>query len=446
MSKPLHTALAVSAAFGLALAPPGGGLAQQRPDDATSVSDVVVRSPEVVAPLVGEGAPLYTAAELEAIQIQARKDAQTALSEALHCNERGDDNGGSVVEGPYSREYLTAVAIRSGAETAIAATRQAEQIRRGAAQGRNTQEEVHAAELARQVAVNRVVRARAEFAEAQAITADLQWLAKTYDMAPGSETFQLVARTEIPARAAERAYESGMRRRVVMQSFENLALENIALREQEDRRGRILQVTGSIRNKGGRPASTPPLEITALDSFGIPLQREIADPRGAGRIKPGATQNFSYTVRPRPANVAKITVAFGSDEYEPWRLPASAGGCFNFPIGLIGRPVMETAETVAPRLAFENLTLRPATENGVRSVTVSGMIRNVANTPAQTPAFGIVLYDQDDKILSTLRAEADGRPVPARGTKPFSLTFVLNGDARVSRAAVVPNLAQTAAR
>lgn len=445
--RPLRAGVAASSIIALLLAPQGAGFAQsQSQESTTSVTDVVVRTPEVPVPTVGAGAPLYTVEDLEGIQTQARREAQSTYREALDCGERAGVN-----EGNYLREYQTAAATRDGAELAIAATRKAQQVRRAAAEGRATPQEVEAAELARQTAVNRVVAARTAFAEAQATTAQLQKLRR--DNPELSENdFKVMARSEIAAANQERTYTAGQRTRPIPAQFATLALENITVSNQVDNSGEALLVSGTIRNKGQRRVPTPPLEITAVDSFGIPLKRETADPRGSGGLAPGEIERFAYSLRPKPGNVAKVVVSFGSDEFEAWRLPQSAGRAYGFPDGfcfnieLIARPNTVAAATAVPRLTFENLTLRPTVENGARSVTVSGMIRNAADTPAQTPAFGIVLYDQDDKILSTLRVETDGRPVPARGTKPFSLTFGLTGDTRVSRAAVVPNLSQTAAR
>lgn len=448
----LHAGVIGLSTISLTLVPPHGGLAQQRPED-TTVSDVVVTAREAPVPLVGEGAPLYTVDDLRALQVQARRDAQTTLGEARECGERS-----GLTEGNYLKEYRAAVAIRDQAEMAIAATLRAQQARRAAANGQGEAQALERAELERQAAVNRIVNARTEFTEAQAQTADLQRLRRDFSTMTDTE-FKMVALSLIPTLSQERLYTAGVRSRAVPPTrYANLALENITTREREDGRQRVLVVSGAIRNKGDGRASTPPLEITALDGLGFPLKREIADPRGAGRIRPGESQRFSYSLRPKPGNVASVTVSFASDEYEPWRLPARAAGgffglsseqsrasfCFNYEI--FTRPATAPPPMAAPRLVFEDLTLRPVVENGVRSVTVSGTIRNLAGASAQTPVFGVVLYDQDDKILSTLRAEPDGSPVPARGTKPFSLTFALSGDARVSRAAVVPNLAQTAAR
>lgn len=443
-TRPLRTGVAATSVIALLLTPQGAGFAQTQAQDSTTVSDIVVRTPEVAVPTVGEGAPLYTVEELEGIQTQARREAQSSYREALDCDERAGIN-----EGNYLREYQSAAATRDTAEQAMAATRQAQDVRRAAAAGRATPQEVEAAELARQTAVNRVVAARTAFADAQATTARLQKLRRDNPEMP-AEDFKLMARSEIAAGLQERAFSAGQRTRPIPPQFATLALENITVGNHEDDKGAALMVSGTIRNKGQRRVPTPPLEITAVDSFGIPLKREVADARGSGPLDPGEIQRFAYPLRPPPGNAAKVVVSFGSDEFEPWRMPQSAGRaygvsfCFN--IELMGRPNTTEAATTVPRLTFENLTVRTAVENGVRSLTVSGTIRNVATTPAQVPVFGIVLFDQDNAPFSTVRVETDGRPVPARGTKPFSLTLALTGDTRVSRAAVVPNLSQTAAR
>lgn len=337
-----------------------GVIAQPAPNDATTVSDLEVKAPEQVpVPEVGIGAPLFTVPELEAVQIEARKQAQEALTQARGC----DQDRGQRTAGNFLVEYDAATSIRGSAELAVEATRRSDEVRRAAARGQATQKEVEDAELARQAQVRRLVFARAVLLEAQAVTADLQKLEserpklehcvipqrlrgmgvtnripdKSFNgikrqcqpeevpdpaSYPTSEEWAFANQGELAARARARQYASGQRIRQTPPEFADLALEDLVVREQND--GEILVVSGAIRNPRTLAIDSPPLSFTVLDRFGFPLKSELADPGGRAKIQAGRTLAFRYQIRPRPSATDTVLVTFGSDEYEPWRLPGAA--------------------------------------------------------------------------------------------------------------------------
>lgn len=362
MTPILKQGLCASCAVTLLLTPAVGVIAQPAPNDGTTVSDVQVKAPEQVpVPEVGIGAPLFTVPELEVIQRQAREDAQDALSSATQCGQMSAMNR---IPGNYRLEYDAATVVRNRAGAAIEATRLADQVRRDAVLGLKTQKEVEDAELARQAVVRPMVAARAAVLEAQALTADLQKLemerpknpreqqtrgpakarvvgphemlrraigpgreaAGAVDFADYATPEEWIMRNQayLLGRAQARAYAAGQPARPLPQQFADLKHEDLTVREREDAQGRFLVVSGAIRNPRRSAIPTPPLSITVLDRFGFPLKNELADPQGGGRIRAGQAQAFTFDLRPRPGATDTVLVTFGSDEYEPWRLPLNA--------------------------------------------------------------------------------------------------------------------------
>ena len=324
----------------LLLAPPAGGLAQQKAEP-PSVSPLTVSPPEMVpVPKVGEGAPLFSAAEMETIEHETRRNLMNTSVEVGPCLmskvgkrfARGEvdaiaasaaRNGGHIVLRPPNPtshdpfefknwaeiEYAAGIMASQLAVDARKATEVAEQARRDAAQGRAGAEAVEAAELDRQKWIVRMTTAIAMYTEAK-------------------ET-QRHGQRGIPQilPGFDRRYVSGVPVPIAAE-YEDLKLENIKVRSSEVEGVRVFRISGEVRNTRKRAINPPPLSVTAVDAAGFPLKGAIADPqRGSGRIEPGQTRSFAYELKPGPRNAETVVVTFGTTQMDLGRLPAGMAGC-----------------------------------------------------------------------------------------------------------------------
>ena len=326
----------------LGLTPPAG-LAQTQ---APSVSPLVV-NPEPMAPVpeVGEGAPLYSVPELVIMQEKARDDVQESRTGVFRCtfNHRqaippkmalmtrfevdsigavAAKNGGRILLDPpiftgdkmgdmreaYAAEGAAAGMVRDLSIDAQRATAAAEAARRAAARGAASAAELERTELARQRAVNRVNTARSVFLERQEQTRMVQ---------------QALLQGGPPSIYDDpnRRYQNGMPQITVPDEWKDLALERVETTEGIGAKGDFIRVSGEIRNGRARAVSTPPISVTVLDEAGSPLQTEVAEPKGGGRIEAGQALVFAYELAPKPRNGKRVVVTFGSNRFLAWRQP-----------------------------------------------------------------------------------------------------------------------------
>jgi hypothetical protein len=310
-----------------------GVVAQPPREEGAVVRELVVRPvSEAPIPRVGAGAPQYTAAEIQVIQEEARRtvsEAQTAVRLCLRQNA-GFINPPSIramLGQAYQIERDAALKVQSLSAEAAKATEDARQIRLEAAQGKRTEDELAASELARQKAVNALVSARNDLSDASAAIPVMQRSVRQLDPLPvGGDPSALegaaVSRVlhEVDMFKAGRARD---RLRRTRPPFADLAIENVAVREGEDRRGAFLSVSGAIRNPREHPVLIPSLEITQFDGYGFILDQVIVD-AGRGQIAPGASRPFAYQYRPKAQRARTVRVTFDSAEPLPLRLPPGA--------------------------------------------------------------------------------------------------------------------------
>lgn len=95
------------------------------------------------------------------------------------------------------------------------------------------------------------------------------------------------------------------------------------------------------------------------------------------------------------------------------------------------------AEQASRDMKVEDVAVVAGSVDGKPAVRVSGLIRNVSIADARVLPFNLVFYDQDGKAFSGMLVQPDERPVPAKETRRFSLVVAMDGDVRISRAALI---------
>ncbi len=284
----------------------GSVAAQQTPNTSvTTVSPLTINGGGVPVPNVGQGARMFTIEELHQKGLDAavqRADFEDARAEIYECYQ----NAYSARPNPertlgYEQGAEAARRVTVTSNQAERATRDAQQLRIDAAQGKATQAQVEQGELARQAAVREMQKAMADVDEARAKAIDIQELVKNrVGIADWSHT--------IMSNATDRASRKNP---LVPKEVEDLVLENIKTTQRHDDKGvTLLLVEGNIRNGGARRAQVPALSVTAADQFGFPLVTQTV--AGNGRIDAGKSVPFTFPLKPAPENAARVAVAFAA--------------------------------------------------------------------------------------------------------------------------------------
>jgi hypothetical protein len=302
-------------------------------DQAPTVSELVVTAPaEVPLPQVGEGAPLFSPAEIAEVGREARLSASTALSHARHCSS--SFNTSNVSEAVTIRQLLAALyraeqqaerAVAFAADQAQAASVAARADRQAGARGERTEEQLAASELARQEAVNRYTKARGDALDARARTADAQRLvreAATSYPNPFAAEFSIMAQVRGQLTSPYRPPTGpGGPPVVVPAQYADLVIEDVMARQREDKSGTYILVTGRIRNPKEKAIAMPALSVMAIDVSGFPVKTETAE--GRGRIGAGEAVAFQYELRPKPSQAQTVAVTFASRDRPLMTLPYS---------------------------------------------------------------------------------------------------------------------------
>lgn len=202
--------------------------------------------PPVPVPVVGEGAPRYTPAQIAFLARQARTDAQAAY---------GVGPRSLCPDVPGRRRWRDLLVLADRLDQAWIDTNAAEEIRRDAARNVFFPEEVASSEIDRQKAVRAFMAAR--------------------PVNPPPVT-----------------------------AYPLLSIEESAVRE----RGDTTLVGGEVRNRGDMKISMPPLRITATDPFGYVVTEQVRDPDET--IRPKSTQSFSIRLNIPAELVAGVKVEF----------------------------------------------------------------------------------------------------------------------------------------
>ena len=353
--------------FGLLAAHPAALLAQTAPQDSAVVSELVVRPPdEAPVPKVGQGAPLYTPGEIVRIQEEARKAVGEARSSVRRCSPQAPfittpETVRAMLAWAFGEERDAALKVERLSAAAEKASLAAQDVRRRAAKGEARSEEMEKAELARQAAVNALVTARNELADASAAIPVMQQLIGALDPPPGSprsrRDWELVAVARVmPQVQMFKTRRAAERIKPPASPFADLAIRNVVVRESEDRRGRFLSIAGEVLNTRPRAIPIPSLQISQQDGFGFTLDEVTADPVGR-QIDAGAAARFSYEFRPKAARAEKVTVSFASAERLPIRRPAGA------PIGPMPTPNLDASERQPGQISAPVFAARTAGAN-----------------------------------------------------------------------------------
>jgi hypothetical protein len=312
-----------------ALALASGSLAQ---DQTPTVAELVVTAPaEVPLPQVGEGAPLFSPAEIAEVAREARLSASTALSNARKCSSSFMTS--NVSEAASIRQLLAALyraeqqanrTVVFAADRAQAASLAARADRQAAARGERTEDQLAESELARQLAVNRYASARADAAEARAQAALAQRLirdaATSYpDPFTAEPSILSQVRGQLLSPYRKPAGPGGPPVEVPAE-YADLVLEDVVARQREDKSGTFILVSGKIRNPKTKAIPMPALSVIAIDVSGFPVKTETAE--GRGRIRAGEAVPFQYELRPKPSQAQTVAVTFASRNRPPMSLPA----------------------------------------------------------------------------------------------------------------------------
>ncbi len=297
------------AALALMSAAAGGlgatSVSAQQPsgDAATTVDPLVIHGSGVPVPTVGKGAPIFTPEEIHQQGFKARdlrstfEDGRATIYdcyEALYGTPPNVERMIGYEDGADAARRVSTWS-RNAEDTTIAA----QNVRIAAASGAASQADVEKAELARQDAVTEMLKAQMDLDEALQKAIDIQELVKE-----GADitTWNGV----IFSNAAERADRKNA---LVPKEFEDLKLHDVRAVERHDDKGdAYLFVTGSIENTRNKRIAIPPLSFTAVDQFGYPLMAETGE--GRGRIDPGKSQAFTYSLKPSPIHTVRVVVTF----------------------------------------------------------------------------------------------------------------------------------------
>ncbi|HVY89370.1 MAG TPA: hypothetical protein VG942_10910 [Hyphomonadaceae bacterium] len=335
-------ALASALSLGLAAS------AQQGLDQTTQRSadlndrDKVVITGMVPIPDVGPGAPRFTSDEVKALEDAASKSLADASSDMAKCG--GDPframmacKPGGGASGILACEVEAADKAENMAGKAAKATRAAEDVRRRAAAGKATSKEVEDAELARQVAVNKMEKARQKFLEQQAQVADMQDYAIRHgvqlttpiplDPDQARRDGEKIRRintdlaAELMAKSLKRE-KAGWGLGVARPSTPpGISLEGIEVRRLEDANGDYIQVAGAMKNANNDAVSElPGLSVTLIDVKGFPLNTITVFADGEGGIPAGQSRPFQLAVRPAPVETQRAIVSFASAATPPPRI------------------------------------------------------------------------------------------------------------------------------
>ncbi len=329
---------------GLTAAAAAGTVSAQQPasEPATTLAPLTVHGSGVPMPGVGQGAPNYTPDELHQQGYNARSDRAT-FQDALDMDGFSCPPPSLKPPPAQWKEVFQDAAdasrrVSDWSRVAETATIKAQQVRVDAASGTATQAQVDQAELDRQKAVIEVVKAQQDLDENKDKLIDIQDLVfEQMDVAG----WQGVLMTN----AAERA---SRKYKLVPKEFEDLKLENIKVYERHDNKGEpYLFVTGAIHNTHAKRIAVPPLSLTAVDQFGYPLLVQEGEARG--RIDPGKSQAFTYSLNPSPDRTARVVVTFAGLK-RPGRLEPAQCLPGNFPDTSGGDPFYRSSSSHSMQL------------------------------------------------------------------------------------------------
>jgi len=270
-------------------------------DPVTLLETLTVSAAEI--PKVGEGAPLFTPQELHDKGYTARgsrgdfEDGRQVIFECyLRVYGKGPTEGR--MRG-YDDGAAAAAQMSNWARVAEAATLALGKGRIDMLEGKITQADFEKLELARQGAVIQMTKAEMDFEEAKAEAIDIQEAVK-------QRAHPLDFVGIVQANAAERA---GRKYSLIPKEFEDLKLEHVQAVERNNSKGEpYLFVTGAIVNTHQKRIAIPPLSFTAVDQAGYPLVSERG--QAGGRIEPGQSKAFTYSLSPKPPHAARVTVTF----------------------------------------------------------------------------------------------------------------------------------------
>jgi hypothetical protein len=267
----------------------------------------------VPIPDVGEGAPQFTAKDVEAMEEAARKTMADARSDTRKCigsglipNVRATDAPSMVVL--LVQEYEAAMKVANLADKAYAATLAAEASRRDAANGAGNMTIVEQRELERQEAVKKLQEGRAELFEAQAMIGDLQ------DMMLGEHRKVGIGWSDLDMRALNRK-KDGVGLNIGMPNLHpGLDIQNVIASQHKDRKGKdMVVVRGDIVNTGAKSATIPELFVALVDEQGWTLTNmTVSPPPFQKGIGAGKRKAFQVEVRPAPEALKTAVVTFAS--------------------------------------------------------------------------------------------------------------------------------------
>ncbi len=312
-----------------ALLSAGAVSAQQTDAGATTTVDpLIIHGSGVPMPTVGEGAPNYTPAEIHQKGADARSERAT-FQDAIDMDSFACPAPALKPPPAQWKEVFQDAAdasrrVSDWSRVAEDATVKAQQVRVDAASGTATTAQVEQAELDRQKAVIELVKAEMDLDENRDKLIDIQDLVTEQMDVAGWDGVLMT-------NAAERA---SRKYKLVPKAFEDLRLENIKVYERHDDKGApFLFVTGAIHNTHDKRIPVPPLSLTAVDQFGYPLLVQEGEARG--RIDPGKSQAFTYTLKPSPDRTVRVIVTFAGlkrpghlepAECLPGNFPDTSGG------------------------------------------------------------------------------------------------------------------------
>jgi hypothetical protein len=304
------------------------------PQQATPASDRdrVVITGMVPIPNVGPGAPYHSPEELAALSDKTQKDILHTDAVDMRtrlCRLAGPPGKSRLslnyptLEALMDTEIETGRRLSTEADRAKAATEAAEQSRREAADGKADAKAVEQAELARQVAVNKVEEARVKFLEAGAALADFQDFERQGYVIPdlnqeAAPSGKILTWSELDVRADRRRKAGYWQGVPVPDPAPGLHIEQVEAHQKEGKRGPVIEITGMLRNDRNATISVPGLNVVAIDKQGFILLATPIDASGSS-VPPMSSRVFSYELKPAPDAITRVSVTFASSLAPPPR-------------------------------------------------------------------------------------------------------------------------------
>jgi hypothetical protein len=329
MGETVRRALAVS----LVAITAAAAAAQQAPQTPVDGGERVIVYGMVPIPDVGEGAPQFTAKDVDAMEEAARKTMADTRSDTRRCSNSPLIPVVSPTAPPsmvvlLAHEFEAAMKVANMADRAYAVTLAAEASRRDAASGAGNMQIVEQRELERQEAVNKLQEARAELFEVQAMIGDFQ------DMMRGERRKTGIAWSDLDMRALNRK-KDGVGLNIAMPNLHpGLDIQNVVASQHKDRKGKdMVVVRGDIVNTGAKSATIPELFVALVDEQGWTLTNTTVSPppfqKGIGA---GKRKAFQVEVRPAPEALKTAVVTFAAKHAVEPRMGVSlfCGGALAF--------------------------------------------------------------------------------------------------------------------